>query len=591
MNPNGTDKRAVPGFETVPGNYSDTTLAGVQYIDEEAIDYFAGDAEGNFYFGGNGAAVFVCDSGGAVLDELTIEGLIAGLTSVPGGTPLVLAALKQAAGFNLSLYALDLDKKSAGAAVFDLPPAVNASGITAYGEDWLAYDGGRGVFLINSETSEISDIVSFNDILLDAQTRVLGVLPGERILCLSDRALCVLQRVPIAVRKTELTVAVCFGENYVPQELNDVVLRFNTESPDYKVEIQSYYDITKLNVEIIAGKIPDLIMTSGIPFDSYAAKGLFEDLNPYIDADPDITLVPVVRRAMSTGDALYRLGNGFSVWTSFGNADLVGAEPGWTFEEMLACLENAPEDYDLFGQQGEGREVVSSYLLYQNLDSFIDWESGEVHFDTPDFIKLLEFIGTYPSRPEGSNLPRPPEKEPLVMRGSYGRGSVNYFTINDNKAQGKYTFKGFPGAAKTISVLNAEVPTFAMTSTCKEKDAAWQFIRSVVTGEAPGQNADYTFPVLQDKFEAVFAAAMAPADENEPPLGTIGKRQQMSQAQADKFLAMLNAAEHTMGSASDNVLQTIIEEETGAYYEGQKTAGEVAAIIQSRAAIYIAEQT
>ncbi len=40
---------------------------------------------------------------------------------------------------------------------------------------------------------------------------------------------------------------------------------------------------------------------------------------------------------------------------------------------------------------------------------------------------------------------------------------------------------------------------------------------------------------------------------------------------------------------ADDKVTEIIEEEAGAYYEGQKTAEEVADIIQSRVSIYLSE--
>ena len=42
-------------------------------------------------------------------------------------------------------------------------------------------------------------------------------------------------------------------------------------------------------------------------------------------------------------------------------------------------------------------------------------------------------------------------------------------------------------------------------------------------------------------------------------------------------------------ATSENTIVNIIEEEAGAYYAGQKTAEEVADIIQSRVSIYLSE--
>ncbi len=61
----------------------------------------------------------------------------------------------------------------------------------------------------------------------------------------------------------------------------------------------------------------------------------------------------------------------------------------------------------------------------------------------------------------------------------------------------------------------------------------------------------------------------------------------LTQKQADKIKALVEAVNTVTFNYSD--LMTIIEEETGAFFEGQKTAQEVASLIQSRASIFISE--
>lgn len=90
--------------------------------------------------------------------------------------------------------------------------------------------------------------------------------------------------------KTVLTLA-CY---YLDWEVRKYVVEFNKSNPDYRITITDYsqYDtdedytagITKLNTDIVSGKMPDiLLLNDNIPVESYAAKGLFEDLYFYID--------------------------------------------------------------------------------------------------------------------------------------------------------------------------------------------------------------------------------------------------------------------------------------------------------------------
>jgi hypothetical protein len=86
----------------------------------------------------------------------------------------------------------------------------------------------------------------------------------------------------------------------------DRVIKFNEQSKDCKIEIVTYYDetgdyinketgkvndsaIEKLALDITTGNAPDIIDVSKLRVRNYAAKGLFEDLEPYINSDPELS--------------------------------------------------------------------------------------------------------------------------------------------------------------------------------------------------------------------------------------------------------------------------------------------------------------
>ena len=61
-----------------------------------------------------------------------------------------------------------------------------------------------------------------------------------------------------------------------------------------------------------------MLAISDLPIRQYAAKGLLEDLYPYMDADSEVTrasFLPSVLRSLETDGRLYMIGNTFSVMT------------------------------------------------------------------------------------------------------------------------------------------------------------------------------------------------------------------------------------------------------------------------------------
>ena len=91
--------------------------------------------------------------------------------------------------------------------------------------------------------------------------------------------------------KTTLSLA-C---NYLDYDVRRAVLDFNRKNAEFRIEVRDYSQyntdedygagLTKLTTEIGAGSVPDILLTNGIPMESFAAKGLFTDLWPFIEAD------------------------------------------------------------------------------------------------------------------------------------------------------------------------------------------------------------------------------------------------------------------------------------------------------------------
>ncbi len=62
----------------------------------------------------------------------------------------------------------------------------------------------------------------------------------------------------------------------------------------------------------------------------------------------------------------------------------------------------------------------------------------------------------------------------------------------------------------------------------------------------------------------------------------------LTQEEADKLLALIESTDR-LAEPDENIL-AIVREEAAPYFAGQKTAEEAAALIQSRASLYVSEQ-
>ena len=64
----------------------------------------------------------------------------------------------------------------------------------------------------------------------------------------------------------------------------------------------------------------------------------------------------------------------------------------------------------------------------------------------------------------------------------------------------------------------------------------------------------------------------------------------MTQEEADEYMDIIANTTATVANA-DEQLMAIISEEAEAFFNGQRTAEDAAAMIQSRASIYVSEQS
>jgi ABC-type glycerol-3-phosphate transport system substrate-binding protein len=522
------------------------------------------------YFGGD-AGIYVFDVDGVQQNLLTLkrDELLCDLMTTTDGTNAALISNND--GYALREFTTDAFNDTLN---YKFTAVTDIRGIAQYNGDFLICEN-EGI-AVYSEAVYLP-AVKWSDIgVVGLYTYFAGILGDGKIMYLNrtDKKIYFAQKEPTVFEKTELSLAVIAENDFVRPELEAAVVAFNSANSEYTVKIEKYASVTEMNVHIIAGDTPDLINVDGLPFETFAKKGLFEDLSPYFDSAEDLNLVPSFRKAMSTDDSLYRVSPDFLVWSLEGISDYIGTKQGWTFDELKQIIADAPEGTSVFPQTWD-KQAVSTFLLKQNIDEYVDWENSKALFNTSEFKNLLEFINTFPDFPGDATdeFEQLRSGKQLVTPG--GAGSVEGFTNVDRYFGGKLVAKGFPSERRASGLLNPASCTFAICSASANKDGAFAFIRSVLLTD----DLKY-IPMLQSKFDEAITTAMTEPILLDSP---------MTSDEYVQLMTFLNGVDSVL--SSNQVLQNIIDEETPPYFAGQKTVDEVCEIIQNRAELYINEQS
>ena len=423
--------------------------------------------------------------------------------------------------------------------------------------------------------------------------------------------------------KESLTMAVM----YLDYHTQNAIIDFNRSNDKVRIDVRDYSEynteddysagLTKLTTEIMAGNMPDILSVSeSIPYRQLAAKGLLEDLYPYIDGDGQMSrgdFFPNVLSAMELDGKLYAACAGFAVNTAVGASSVVGDTPGWTYDDYAAALATMPEGCQGF-DIGVDRDTMLEASLALDMTDYVDWAAGTCDFDNEAFAKLLDFCRQFPDASYYENYEYTAEDSP-ANRVAQGKqmlcvatfsGTDFFYMDYDKVFGGQATCIGFPtnnGVGNTLAMLES----YAMSSSCHNKEAAWQFLRGFLTEDY--QLKGYYLPTNQKTFDKQLEKAMEVEYEKDANgnyrLDENGEKIPVSRGsvydgmetyeiyattpQQARMLRDLIASATKMMDYDTSIID-IVKEEAAAYFAGQKSAQEVCKLIQSKANIYINEQ-
>ena len=372
--------------------------------------------------------------------------------------------------------------------------------------------------------------------------------------------------------------------------LVQAVSDFNKTNDRYKVELTEYFPyaqnvsneewdnaILNLNTRIISGDMPDILDMSNLSVQIYQSKGLLEDLYPYMEKDPEIRTEDYfenVFEAISLDGKLPYLTDGVAISTMLAGADVVDGNNGWTIQDLEKVL-------DTYGANSINNLSGASFLkiMLQTDGSFIDWNLGKCSFDTPEFVKMLEFAGKI--QESSQNGFGGTEMSDTYAAAYEAVLSVYHITKYRNYFNGNLKFPGLPGDGGEYHAIKPEVKV-GISSSSTRKEGAWEFVRTLLTEDH--QMSCMMLPIHRRAFDKVTQAAV----EGKSIWTWIYEDGKATKEDVELTKQLLNSAAYV---ENDNqTLEALILEEAGEYFSGARSAWETAERIQSRASLYINEQ-
>ncbi len=420
--------------------------------------------------------------------------------------------------------------------------------------------------------------------------------------------------------KETIVIATLYGQN---QGIEHAIVDFNKSNSQYKVVYKTYYDhnaewtenlyndtIKAMNMDLVSDNPPDIIDLSSINVSTLADKGGLEDLDPYLEKSTVLKkedFVPSVLNAYTYNDKLVTIPSSFSINSLIAKKSLVGDAESCTIEDLMALSAKYP-DADLM-QYATKQSVLSEFLMY-NTKAFVDYQEGACNFDTPEFIKILEFANTFDENPSyGGDYPTQIRENKIIL-GSLGVHDMASYQMYTMMMEEPVTCIGYPTIDGSRGIYLRGNDIHAITSKSAHKEGAWAFIEYYLS-ECQDSMYVHGLSAKTDKLEKQFKEAMTPEYEKDFSTGEYKKDENgelierpkttwgydsweaeiyaATQEEVDAVKELIAAAKPY--DMNDEEIFVIVSEEVEPFFKGQKSAEDVAKVIQSRVSIFISENS
>ena len=433
--------------------------------------------------------------------------------------------------------------------------------------------------------------------------------------------------------------------NALLENLAWMITQFNKTHTDIRITMLDYakYDTQedalagakKLTLDLITGVVsPDMLVggTTEGPLLDMQNHGIALDLTPYLkDAGLDGDLFGCVRTSFTDDEGkLWGICPTFKLSFFASSQKTLGslAEKGrWTTAEFMDFVEAMPEDCALhLYATRDWRGTIGP-----DMNAFIDREAGTCSFDSPLFYRYLNWLLTLPTAEEWTRAGGEGEVHgynqwpliPYITEGklalrSSGVADVSSVIIQDIQTTGgkDYALIGKPSETGSGVDLTSDTGMVILAGS-KNPDACWAFIRacleekglidtdrwqgttglpalkSIYDAEMEALSRRPVGKVVQSAVPTFFLEGTDPAIVEErmenAAHGTPWYLEPFDEGELSYLRGFIDGAGEPFTGAFPWEINQIVQEEIDEFLAGMGTPEDCAKKIQSRAAIWLAE--
>lgn len=390
--------------------------------------------------------------------------------------------------------------------------------------------------------------------------------------------------------------------------------KFEEKYPDIDLQIHAYKSMgeqwgtgeyekyrTTTNTAMLSGKGMDIIEVGGLPVKEYVSKGFLLNMNDLLEQDKTLDkddLQMKIVDGLKLNDGVYTIPLGYSLRVLVGNGDMLDNanvtfdDKTWDWTEFgrvsKEVIQKAKESgtNEVYALASYPPEYLFQEMLYENYAAFVEPSAKKASFDSPEFVDLLQqamnmndekIITADEAQPGQQLFSSTPIGSPLDFIDSP-------YTLFDHPK-----LMLLPRAGESAGQKGARVFTstqFAIHAKSPAQDEAWKFITFLLSEEAQLLQEREGFSMLKSVNEKMINDLQEKVGSGDYTLPN-GQQAKVPDEQFTVFKQIVQSADQYVDL--DSKVITIAGEESMAFFSGQKTAEEVAKLIQNRVTTYLNE--
>ena len=423
-----------------------------------------------------------------------------------------------------------------------------------------------------------------------------------------------------------LTIAVVTKDMY----LDTAVQKFEELHPGISVEVKEYTSsttekgeglkaeepgdiekyVTAVNTQLMSGQGSDIILLNNLPYQTYADKNLLVDLGHLMQSDQSFDsgkYYQNIFKALEYEDKLYRLPLNISIdviaadITLLADSQVQIDDSNWEWNDFTRIAEKVMNDnqngdtQEMYALAGMDERRLMATLVKENYDKLVNPEKKTANFTGQEFLDLLS-LSKY------------------LIDHKLVNTDIDQTNIMDMAARGKLVFNFTPlggfwelQVAKAIFSEGVQLlkppgnksdlffstgSMYGISSKSSNQELAWEFLKLLVSDDMQTQggmpiNKSVLPQIAQNFTQAIQknGGKMRIKDDGIPAQSIT--LHPPTQEDVDYMENLLSKANVYIGT--DQKIISIVQEETAAFFTGQKTAETTAQLIQDRVSTYLNE--